>query len=440
MSKTITKLEYLKLCVSSFKAIDKKNWYITAFTIPVLKDYPIDPKESALDLRITASGIKVLMEGEEGLELVTISDYKRDKPLLEWQEVITIDPTWLPNVKERVETVVGRLLVNTMVFARNVGDRIPYYNKPKFSVKEIELMLTKKTKNPDKLTPTDISVEEMIACIDGLNFFIFVSTFSSVAATPKTITAPPGAKAFRDNLLKEYGEDIKDPVKLVELEDKLAEFDSEYLKDDPAAAAIFGRKARASRTKTHYIYGKGLDFIDSKGNDTLISKSLAESIENDPKEFSKHMNDLRYASYSRGGSTALAGYAYKVLQRSLSGISIVDTPCKTTKGFAREIKENQVTKFVGRSVLLGNKWVTLDTEEEVKKLVGKVVTIRSSLYCTSPKNTVCYKCMGESYKGMESGINNLAATMSSIFLNMFLKLMHSSSTEVQEVELNDMIS
>lgn len=440
MARTITKAEYLKLCVSKLEGITKKNWYVCAFTLPMWKDTVLSSRDEEFDLVIMNDGLHTLLMEEDALVLVKISDHKKDSPLFSWQDTVSIDNTWLPNVTGKIETVLGRLLINAIVFVKTCGDRIPFLNKPKFSVGDIEFEVISRTKNKEDMKQGSLSVREMVSCIDGLNFFVFVSTFTSIAATPKTISAPPGAHAYRDKLLKEYGEELKNPVKLAEFEDKLANFDAEYLKDDPAAAAIFGSKSRASRMKSHYFYGEGLDFIDSKDNDRIVRQSLGEGIEAKPEELAKHFNDLRFASYSRGGSTALAGYAYKILQRSLSGISISNKPCNTTKGLVRVLTERQAKGFTGRSYLSGGKWKTVETSEEALALKGKTLTVRSTMYCTSPKDSVCYACMNLSYKDNESAVTNIAATISGIFLNAFLKLMHSSVTQVRVIEIEDMIS
>lgn len=439
MDKTITKADYLKLCVNSIKGIDQKNWYICAFTIPIWKEHKYTGEENELDLIIQQNGLHCMIKEEEGLVPYRINDHKLTEPLFTWQDKLTVDNTWLPNITGKIETVLGRLLINAIVFVRVCGDRIPYLNKPKMQVSDIEGIIIANTRNKEDLKPGNLTVGEMVKCIDNLNFFKFVATFTSVAATVKTITAAPGTKKFRDDLLKEYGDDIQDPVKLVEFEEKLMAFDQEYLKDDPAAAAIFGAKTRASRSKTHYFYGKGLDFVDSKDNDTIIKQSLGEGVEAKPEEFSKHFNDLRYASFSRGSNTALAGYTYKILQRSLSGISISLKPCNTTKGYVRTITGKESSKLVGRSIKVGGKWVLINTQAESKALEGKTVELRSSMYCTSPKNSICYACMSESYKGQENAVTNIAAGITSVFLNAFLKLMHNSKLTVTDINIDDLI-
>ena len=75
----------------------------------------------------------------------------------------------------------------------------------------------------------------------------------------KAITPPPGIEKKKEELKKEYGDRLKDPVTFVEFENRLREIDKEYLKDDPAAKAIFNKKSVTGRTKMFLTYGTTLD-------------------------------------------------------------------------------------------------------------------------------------------------------------------------------------
>lgn len=432
----MTKLEYLKLAITKSEVTLYKDWYIKVFTIPLWKDS--DYKDQVeYDLVIMSDGLHTLVDEEGELKLVKIVDHDKDKPLFQWQDDIDVNSSWLPNISSNIRSKVGRVLVNKLVFSDVVGDRIPFLNK-RISVKEVENILVGKVKNDKDIKEGDITIKEMISCIDHLNFFIFVSTFSSVAATPKTITPPPGAKKFRDELLKEYEGRLHDPVVISTIQARIDEYEKEYLKGDPAADAYFGGKARASRTKMYYFGGAGLDFVE--GGDTTVARALSEGSDTTPTEFAKLANDSRYASYSRGGMTALGGYAYKTLQRALSGIVIQDRPCNTTKGLKRNLDKKKVLELVGRQIKVGGNWKTIENREEASKYADKEIEVRSPMYCTVKGNDLCYACMSEQYKELESGVTNIAANISAVILTSNLKLMHNSAVGTTNIELEDLIN
>ncbi|EKD89602.1 MAG: hypothetical protein ACD_33C00036G0013, partial [uncultured bacterium] len=86
------------------------------------------------------------------------------------------------------------------------------------------------------------------------------------------------------------------------------------------------------------------------------------------------------------------------------------------------------------------KWLTINGLEEAKKYIGKEVEIRSSMYCKSLNNTLCYHCLSELYKDQSGGISTLAAEVSSVILGMFLSLMHGTEQSLVELNLKDIVT
>lgn len=437
-----TKLDYLKKCITQRSGaglpIENKDWYVICFTNPVLKkteDWGTN--HQLYDIVTQEDGLYFVDHDSNSEQILTkIEDFKKGEPLFKFQDDIEVDGTWLPSIEGKITTKIGRLVVNAMAFFPVVGERLPYVNK-KFSQREIEALIIGKTKNQEDMTDSSISVPEMIECIDRLNFFMSISTFANVGATAKTITPPPGVEELKKKLIAEYGDELKNPVKFVEFERRLKELDKEYLEGDPGAG-LFNGKSRTARAKMFLAYGNTLDFEEGEVPNTILP-SLSEGIDNNPEDIAKAMNDLRYGSYSRGASTALSGYSYKVLQRSLSGLKVSKTPCSTTKGLKRLITERNYKKLVGRYIKDG-KWILIENTDAAKAYVGKIVEFRSAMYCLASENTVCYACMGEGYKNSESGITNLAANISTVLMNLFLKLMHSVETVTTDIEIDDICS
>lgn len=434
----VTKLEYLRKCVQTLLPLENKDWFVMCFTIPVLKETLNWEDKEEFSLVTQLDGLYyVFTTAEQVKTLIRIEDWKKDTSLFTFNEEVEVDFSWLSSITSKTTTTVGRLVVNALCIHAAVGSKLPYMNA-KITQSDIESALIAKVKNDEDLKEGDISVKEMIACIDRLNFLMAMSTFTNMGATRKTITAPPGIKEYKAQLIKEYGDRLKDPVTLVEFESKLAAKDAEYLADDPVAKNIFNKKSRVGRAKMFLAYGKTLDFVEGKDAPVVLD-SLSDGIDTTPEEFAKHMNDLRYGSFSRGASTALSGYAYKVLQRSLSGLKISKVPCNTTKGLKRDINDKNYKGLVDRYIKEKG-WVLIDTKEKAKSYIGKEVEMRSTMYCVSPNNSVCYACMAESYKTQESGISNLAANISSVLMVQFLKMMHGVTVEVVDIEMEDFCS
>ena len=436
-----TRLEYLKKCVTSGKVIENKNWYIHCFAIPVLKEETNWENKALLDIVTKIDGLYYVELGrDDEKQLVKIVDHKLNQPLFNFQEVLEVDGSWLSTIKAKQKAKIGVMIVNALILYPCFGNKLDFVNPgidTSMNMSDIETLLVNKAKSPDVAGPNDILVSEMVDCIGRFGFLSNLSTLINIAATPKIITAPPGMEKIRKQLTDEYKGQLHDPVKLVELENKLVAIDNEYLTDDPAASKISTRKTRSGRKKMFLIYGETKDF--ETGTNNVVASSLAEGVDTSPENFPLYMNDLRFASFSRGASTMLSGYSYKVLQRSLSGLTIIKEPCDTTKGVKRFITKATYSKLVNRYIKEGG-WKLVTDAEVAKQYIDKWVEIRSSMWCKSLGNTVCYKCMSENYKNSPNGISNLAATISDTLMNMFLKQMHGTVTQVIEIKMEDLVS
>lgn len=433
-----TRLEYLKRCLKSDTTIGKKSWHVMAFAIPILKTTPIEDlsRWSPLDLVVQQDGLYYMEISETG-ELVPsrIVDQVLGKPLFEYQETLNVDNTWLPSISSTIETKVGRLIVNKIALVDVIGSTIPYINN-KFKDNTIENLLSKIVTEEEIIPPGKVSVSQMIECMDRLNFFTGLSTFINTAATAKTITPPPNIEKDKARLIAEYGDRLQDPIVDVEFEGKLMAIDAEYLKDDPAANNIYNKKSRTGRKKIFLSFGDTQDFKRNQDG-TVVVPSLSEGVSTDPNDFVNYMNDLRFGSFARGSSTALSGYGYKILQRSLAGLSISNTPCNTKVGLTRTVTDSDYKKLTNRYIKLKD-WTLVSNDAIAKSYVGKEVEIRSTMYCTSPGNTVCYACMSEVYKNRDNGINNIAADISWVLMTQFLKLMHGVIMETTTIEMKDL--
>ena len=433
----ITRLEYLKKCITNLNIIEYKSWYISCFAIPILKNNQDWKKTAKLYSVVTQQDGLYYIEKEEDYFLVKISDYKRDTPLFNFQESIDVDSTWLASIDTPQSTKIGVLTINALILYPCFKSKVSYINST-IKVSTIEDLLASRVKNDDVATDKDITVKEMIECIDRLSFLSQLSTLINIAATPRTISKPDNIDEIRVKLLKEYEGQLHDPIKIVELENKLQEVDNKYLEDDIASKKIFSNKSRIARKKLFLMFGETADF-ETPEQANLVIPPLSEGLSVEDKDFVKYINDARYGSYSRGASTQLGGYSYKILQRSLSSLSISPTPCNTTRGFKRQIDEKNYSKLTNRYVKEKD-WVLINTSQEAKQYIGKQVEIRSSMYCTTQGKLVCYKCMSENYKDTPNGINNLAANISNTLISLFMKMMHGTIVEAIEIDMKDLVT
>lgn len=431
------KLSYLKACFQALAPMEKKAWYINVFAIPIGKEVTDLSSYDHLDLVATNTGLMFVTVTDTGKILVPISDHKKGQPLFTMEDMIPVDGTWISTVKTAAEKRLGGLLINRVVIYPVVHEKLPYLDVP-ITEQKIENMFSDKmverseSKDPQK----DILISDYVDTMDRLWFFTGISNLITMASSYKTIASTPGARELADKLISENKDKMDDPVVVADIMGQLTDLHNKVLEDDPVAKRMLDKKGITARKKLHLMYGETNDFVASLKSQPVTS-TMSQGIDTSEEVFPRYMNDLRYASYSRGHSTQLSGYSYKILQRSLAGLEVTDTPCNTKLGLMRLI--TKADKIVGRYVLKDGKWKLVENMAEAGTYLGKLVKVRSAAYCATPNsNEVCYACLGEMYKGQKNAMNNLAADFSGELMNLFLKRMHTSGfglTKIDDVDL-----
>lgn len=436
------KVDYLKRCVTAVSPLENHDWYVYMLGIPLptTQDWQTLPP---LTPYCQNDGMYYVDQDPQSQApvLTKIVDAKPGQPVFHIQELIDVDNSWLPTIAGQFKTKLGNLLINTVALYPSIGATLPYQDGP-IQIKTLESKFGKLMVDDDAPAEGYLTVSQINDCMDRLWFFAQLSNLINIAVTPKLISRAPGTKELRKKLLKENEDKLTDPAVVASIAKQLEEHDRSYLAGDPVAEKGLSKKGSTARRKLHQMYGETNDFDASLTSDP-IKGSMDEGLDHNEKDLAKYINDLRYASYSRGHSTQLAGYTYKILQRSISGIDVVDTPCSTQKGYPRLITERNTQKSVGRYFKpnpTDKQWSLMESSEQAGKYLGKVLTFRSAMYCTSGGNTICYACLGESFKGSGSAMTTLASSISSEFMTLFLKRMHTSGFGLTKIEKKDLVT
>lgn len=430
----ILKQDYLLLCIKKRQPIFNFEWYKKVFTTVDLIDEQYDEHSGEydyLDVVIKPTGLHFI---DEDWSLVKFSDYLPGKPLFDYTDEIKVDSSVMSNIKGNITTTIGRLLINAVITTHDRESKYEFINRAGIDVDTLQDMFA------DALANDRTEVSEMKDSVERMAFLDGNGFITSISATEKAITPAPGMKEFKEKLVKEAGDSINDKVKYLEIENKIQAYDREYLKDDPVAQNLYGRKASVGRLKMNAIYGEGLDFVNDPENNTLIIDSVGDGTNTDPSVFPKYINDLRYASFSRGSNTALGGSIYKELQRVFGEISVSPTPCKTTQGLVKVMTPNEVKYSVGRFYKKGSQWVVIKTPDEAKELKGKTLEMRSPMFCLEKGNSICYACLSARFKDKNNQPAIMASGISDVLLNMFLKLMHGIKTDLVKLKMDDLIN
>lgn len=83
--------------------------------------------------------------------------------------------------------------------------------------------------------------------------------------------------------------------------------------------------------------------------------------------------------------------------------------------------------------------ITITLEDGVN-YIGKILTIRSPMYCKEKGSIYCTTCVGEIMKDYKKGFSLLSTEVSGIMLNASLKSMHNAVVKTMKFNINEAIS
>lgn len=434
------RLDFLKAALQS-KAPTKLPWLISAFSVTSQTtegDSFSNPYPFAIFRR--ANGIEYMTE-EASFELIT--DAKLDQPLFTFLEEITVDSSWAPNIKGEIKTTVGNLIFNRIAILTSFGPKVPFMTG-KIGVGRLQDYIAPRLRStPEEGKKRDddfLYVDEYIKFTNALSFMEELANISSWSATPKGIVAPVGIERYKAQLVKEYGDRLKDPVVLAEFEDKLKKYDDEYLKDDPAYGTFISGKVKNIARKKLFLSVGAPDSVKPEMEKTVITESLGEGWSKDPKKFVASMNDIRYGSYARGTETINGGVSAKYLLRAANNFKIVKDDCGSKLGLTRTHDEKTIEKLVDRYIIINNTTVLVENIDQARKYIGRPVIMRSPMYCKKQGDTLCGVCTGKKLQAYPEGLTIPLTEISSIILTSSLKSMHGKVLETAEIDLESAFS
>lgn len=341
-------------------------------------------------------------------------------------DTFTINPGDIVNCKEPCETTVGRFLLNEVLFVQPFDDFFPYCNDL-WNVDKTHKAIAK------AMLAGTIKVPQYKKYVDRLFFIGHFTELCVPGYSRAALTTHPDMQKVKEELLAKYKGRLNDPLVIAEIENILIALDKEYLKNDIVMRfyAPLGAKPFNIARKKMYIAVGGIEaFSKDSGQYTFIANSLSEGW--DVKSFPAIANEIRKGSYNRGHETQNGGAQTNDLVRVFQDLKIVMDDCGTDKGLIVDFKKISVDNFLGRTIRVGNEWITI-TDSNKNNFVNKSYLMRSPMYCTA-KSGLCYKCAGETYSKLDiKHVSMLAVDISSTFTKLSLKAMHGTKLSIFEV-------
>jgi len=361
------------------------------------------------------------------------SKKKVENPFCHPDEVILIDKGYLPNVKEKTFTTIGRYIFNLFLISSIFNDYIPYVNKTLTSkgIKDIQQMIV------DGILDNKITTDQFALFQNRL---VWLNNFTELfvpGMSLRLLTPLPEVEQRKKELIEKYKDEIEKGNYVVvadKIEKELLDLAKSILKDDPSWSiyALGGKPSFGNNYKnTQVMVGPMTDLVN--GGFKVSVNSLSEGI---PKEqYDVYSNMLIMGSYSRGVSTQDGGAKTKELFAAMQS-EILDDPgsdCKTTLVKKILITPSNYRKLLYRYIVNDDGTYTELTSDVIEQYFNKTVNLRSPLFCASKK--ICNICAGNLFYKLN--IRNIGLTetkITSTLLNMSLKKMHDSTVKSAEID------
>lgn len=423
---------------SSSSPIYKLQWIISVFSLTEMDSSEFTNK--LYPYKLLKNNTSYYFIDEDGKSII-IEDSDIGKPLFSLKDTITIDSTVCENTNDTIKTTLGRLLFNKICLVYAFGKKIPYQNTEVSTSKLNKIIAEKLEDNPENESDRSdkyIYVDEYLKYSNSLSFIEGLAYLCVWAMTAKTMLPPPGIDKFKKKLLSENKDKLDDPSVVTKIEDELVKYDAEYLKGDPGGEyfANSSKMRNDIRKKLFLMYG----VEDTIGGDKVkpIINSLEEGL---TVESFPQINDaLRNAAFSRGFETQKGGELSKWLLRVTSSVNILTDDCNTTLGFRTLFTESNYKQFVKLYYMDNDKTILIDSEEKAKELIGRVIIVRSPMFCKTEGTDYCKYCTGERLAINPTAVSSFIANLGSTLLVLSLKKTHGKSLSIKYLDWNNVLT
>lgn len=425
----MNKADYLRLALINKNYI-YKDWIVRALTF--VRSDPLHKYNIPYNIVQTNDGF--YYNDDVVQKLVKITDANPNEPLFKVNELVIIDNEICPNVTEKREAPFGNVLLNLICLVSSFGKKIPYMEN--FTVPKVEKIIALRLKDlpedTSKKNETDIYPDELNLFNDTLEYLKGLTPIVSQVNSERTITPPPGIIEIRNELIKKYGDKLKDPVELTNFESELKKVDNDYLEDDPANKFVDGKMRNISRKRLYLTFGYEAGFNDT-GEARPIAKSLSEGWDLD--KMPDMINNLRLGSYGRGAETQLGGEMTKWLLRTLNGVKVKKEDCGTRLGMRMLVTEENVHRLVNLYIVGKDKPILIENDEQSRKLIGKQIILRQPQFCKESDGlSYCKTCMGKTLGENPRIIPSAGATYGSTLMMVSMKKMHGVALETTPID------
>lgn len=422
--------------IAAFKTHEYKRRAFIYSAFAITKEAPDDWKKDPYPYRIVCTPTGYFFVNPTNTqELLIIEDGVANTPLFNVKEPITITAEDIPNATGSIETTYGRLLFNYTALAYPFGKKIPYINEQVTPSKVEELIIKRLKDNPEKdsdRNEQDIYIDEYLKFTDAMFYMVSFTQLCVPAFTPKSIITPVGINEYKKKLLEENKDKLSDPSTIAKIDAALVEYDKKWLEGDESEGFLISNKSRKVVRKKLYGMVGAEQGLEDKMEMDLVPNSLAEGW--DINKFPEMSNIMRAGSFKRGAETQLGGVSVKWFFRATSNCNVTVDDCGSKLGMDFLITENTLYKTIGFTEVGKSERIT---EETAKQYVGKIVKLRSPMYCKLDKTDYCKTCVGERLANNPTALSVAITEYGSVMMAASMSAVHGKVLSLAKINYKE---
>lgn len=409
-------------------------WVISAFSLIREKDG--EWTKNAYPYRIvqTKEG-HFFCNPENPQMLLPIEDAPSGQPIFKFKEKVQAKAGDIPNLKKDITTTYGNMLYNCICLVYPFGEKIDYM-EGRIKTENVEAIIAQRLVNAEpagqERDPTKIYADEHVKYGNATAALVAYTQLCVPGCSYKSMTAPPGIKEFREQLLEKYKDRLHDPATIAAIDKELVDYLKAYLKGDSSMGFLLGDKPFNVVRKKLFLMQGAEATLDDSLDVALVTRSLSEGW--DIKDLPVMNTASRSGSFNRGAQTELSGEAVKWQFRASSNLAITGKDCGSRMGNFFFARPGEEAKLLGFTAIEGSTDTFID-ESNVGAYMGKRVLLRSPMYCRFPKTDLCEACLGKRLSDTPTSLSIAIADIGNVFMGLFMKAMHSNVLELAQMDV-----
>lgn len=333
-----------------------------------------DIKKIKTEYRITIRNNQYLLIDIQDDTLVYIAATEStDVPPFGFRDKLVLKKGDIENLTEsEISTTFGRYLLNyhllvyPFVRSGQILKGLEYTNTV-WPIKKLEKVIAR------YLIDKKVSTAQVKLYVNNGFRLSSIGEIAGATFTEKAIKPNPEIIKRKKELTKQYAGQLNDPRISAIIENELINMDKDYMKGDPSLAFYdTSSKNFSIRRKKQYIaLGSLTRFGSAKGQYNFVEASLSEGITQE--DFASACNDIRFASFSRGVETQVAGLDTKWMIAVFQNCKIVGDDCGTKRTLRVRPTSDSIDNYIGAYVRTGERQTFKpfpDTGKEEKTFIS----------------------------------------------------------------------